>query len=192
MFLRNLGGGGKHRGFGLIEVIIAIAISAAAAYYFLVMVPQAKESNLVQKEIQNMTSIQSAVIGIYRGSPPSSYGTLSNSVLIAANAIPSSMINGSNIINSWGGPIVVNGVSLNGFGNGTNGFTVSTFGVPEGACVKLTMALGQSAVAILINSNSWIKSWSDTGQSNTAIDPSSVAAACASGGNNNAIYFDWW
>jgi prepilin-type N-terminal cleavage/methylation domain-containing protein len=131
----------KSKGFGLIEVIIAIAISAGAAYYFLVQVPQAKEANLIEKEIANINTIVAAVQNIYGASQ--NYSSLTNAVLINANAIPSSMINNGSIINSWGGNVVVSGT--------VGKYTISEYSISYAPCFKMVINLSRTVNSMAVN-----------------------------------------
>ena len=168
------------RGFGLIEVIIAIAISAAAAYYFLVMVPQAKNAVAVAKETENLSIIKQAAQSLYQGS--NNYASITDTVLINANVIPSSMISGGQIINSQGQRITVGPASLGGGTN--NAFVITETSVINTMCSRLIMSVGNSFDAVQVNGLG-IKGYGQT----TAIDPTSPDYWCGAWGNGSPIQF---
>ena len=169
----------SRKGFGLIEVIIAIAISAAAAYYFLVMVPKAKESNQASKEVTYIGGLQSGIRSVFNGTP--TYANLTSTVLINANVVPSSMISGANIINSWGATVTVGPASLGGVTN--NAFSITYPNVTQGACVQIVTSIGQSSDVVTINGTS-VKAYGAN-----ALDPAATATACAAGGASNTLIF---
>ena len=136
---------------------------------------------MVAKEVQNISQIASSIQTLYAGS--ADYSTLTTQALINANLIPSSMINGNNIINSWGQTVGINPVGL--FNGHNNGFSIQSSGVPVGPCTQLVMAIGNSTDYILLNST-WIRV-----VEREVVDGAQVSALCAAGGNNNYVQFDW-
>ena len=139
------------------------------------MAPKAKETSLAQKEAQNMGVLVSAIKRLYEGS--SDFSTLSPQVLINANLIPSSMINGNNIINSWGQTVNIFGIGLYGQGGsgGTWGFSIYSSGIPQGSCAQIAMAIAPLADREFVN-GSFVKGMT---VGDDTIDAATVASLCA-------------
>lgn len=143
--------------------LIALAGVAYAGY-------QGYQAYSVGNQISAVQQIAQGVKGLYGGSP--NYATLTNTVVVDANIVPSSMNNGGTIQDTWGGT-----VNIGPDATYSNAFDITLAAVPQEACVKLATGMASSDVSI-------------NGGANIAspVDPGTAAAQCAAG-NGNSILF---
>ena len=128
-------GSTRKRGVTLIEAVLYISIALALIVGGLVFFQQASLAQRTNSAVRNISAIASETRGLF--SQQNSFNGLDTSSLINAGAVPTSLINGTDLKNEWGGNIVV--ASTGGTGvNADNGFTVIYPNLPTGACVRLT------------------------------------------------------
>ncbi len=146
-----------------ILTLIAIAGVALAGY-------TAYQASAVGDQISNVQQMAQGIKGLYNGSP--SYATLTNTVVVNANLVPSSMNVNGTIQDTWGGAVTV--VQDATF---SNAFDIGLQSLPQADCVKL--ATGMAANYVNINGN---------GNVAAPVDPGTATTQCQAG-NANAIVF---
>lgn len=166
------------QGFSLLEILLVLGIAAALIIAAFVVYPKVQAANRAQAEEQNIAAIAAGARSLYAGS--SSYASISNQVLLNAKVFPDSMVDatGANVTNAWGGIVTVLPST-----NVTNGFNIEETGVPQVECTKIVSGAGTNFTYIMLN-GAQVKT------AVKALDPATVAAACATGGANNSIQFE--
>ena len=178
-------GSTRKRGVTLIEAVLYISIALALIVGGLVFFQQASLAQRTNSAVRNISAIASETRGLF--SQQNNFNGLETSSLINAGAVPTSLINGTDLRNEWGGNIVV--ASTGGTGvNADNGFTVIYPNLPTGACVRLTNtdSSGSGRVGSGIRSVQFkpagIGSWSSPFlPASNGLSPSAVAVATACG-----------
>lgn len=135
-------GAARRRGVTLIEAVLYISIALALIVGGLVFFQQASLAQRTNSAVRNISAIASEVRSLHQGS--NSFANLDEVALIRAGAVPSSMVDGVNLINEWGGTVSVRSSIQQTNGATTwranSGFTITYENVPEAACVRLTNA----------------------------------------------------
>jgi hypothetical protein len=121
----------------LFKYLVALLGASAVVAVFYLTLMQSK----TQEAISQMVQLQTGIQQLYNGQP--SFIGLNNAVAIASGLVPSNMINAGALFNPWGGAVVIAAANANA------NFSLSTAGVPQDACTKLTMALGAAGTSIV-------------------------------------------
>jgi hypothetical protein len=131
-------------------------------------------SSKASNAMSDLLAMGQAIQGGYSASP--TFGTLTNTVAIAAGWVPSDMGSAATsptITNQWGGAVTV-AVDTN-----TSQFDVTEAGVPNVACS--TMLNGaQSAVSVTVNG---------TAIAGPPFDPATVSTSCTTASNTLKFVF---
>lgn len=119
----------RQKGFTLAEVLFGLVIIIAGAMVSFTAFYQAN-SSLEGKEAQDQTTqLLGAVRKVY---PGPSYNGVSATDLVNRGVAPQSMVNGSNLVNTYGGKVTLAPVSV---ASGTDNAVVITFPhVPRAEC----------------------------------------------------------
>jgi hypothetical protein len=125
-------GTARKRGVTLIEAVLYISIALALIVGGLVFFQQASLAQRTNSAVRNISAIASETRGLYQQA--NSFAGFTQATLINAGAVPSSLVNGANLSNEWGGVVVAAATAAG------DGFTVNYPGVPTAACVRLTSA----------------------------------------------------
>jgi type II secretory pathway pseudopilin PulG len=126
-------GSTRKRGVTLIEAVLYISIALALIVGGLVFFQQASLAQRTNSAVRNVSALASETRALYQAS--SSFAGFSTSTLIDAGAAPSSIINGANLQNEWGGAILAEPSNVDGIAN--DGFSVTYENLPLAACVRL-------------------------------------------------------
>lgn len=176
------------KGLSLIESAMVLALAATVTAGVMFYYQSASDSNKTQSAISEVMSATSAINGLYIGQ--SNYDNLSGSVLINSSAIPDNYKKGDQIMNPFGGTLVVS------TGNGSYGYSLKLDKLPKSACISLaTLNLGTSAAGYGININghpaAFENNLSQNKAKNTAITPSEAASSngCSNNDNNNSVTY---
>jgi type II secretory pathway pseudopilin PulG len=177
-------GSTRKRGVTLIEAVLYISIALALIVGGLVFFQQASLAQRTNSAVRNISAIASETRGLF--SQQNNFNGLETSSLINAGAVPTSLINGTDLRNEWGGNIVV--ASTGGTGvNADNGFTVIYPNLPTGACVRLTntdssgsgrVGSGIRSIAFRAPGGTWS---GEALPASNGLSPSAVAVATACG-----------
>lgn len=119
----------------MLGTIIAWLLGLLAIGTLLVMFATAASTSKTNQALADLTSMVISVQAIYYSHP--AYTSLTGTVAVNGKLAPSSMINGTNLINPWGGAVTLAVNSSN-----ASMFDVTEPNIPSDACSKLTTALG--------------------------------------------------
>jgi type II secretory pathway pseudopilin PulG len=169
-------------GFTLVEFIIVVALIIGGSILVFNYSASAKVSAHVQAESGNIGAINGRIKNMFVSRP--NYATLDNTLLIAAKAFPSNMVNdpstpATGVNNVWGGTVTVAPASVNAGTN--NGYTFTYAKVPQAECVDLVSAM-DSVFVILNVDGTDVKPFGGT------LDQSSLATQCATGDDNTIVF----
>lgn len=134
----------RQGGFTLIELIVVIVIIVAAAAAIISRQRSTAQTSQVQSEQSNLQSIVSKVNSSFSARP--SYSGVSTSFLLAQGAFPTQMVNGSSVVNVWGGAVTV------AAGTGNTSFDITYAGVPSSACIELVSNVSRFYSEITVGS----------------------------------------
>lgn len=180
------------KGLSLIESAMVLALAATVTAGVMFYYQSASDSNKTQSAISEVMSATSAINGLYIGQ--SSYNGLNSSVLKNSSAIPDNYKKGNNIMNPFGGELIVTAATNSN--NGAFGYSLKLDKLPRSACISLaTLNLGTSAAGYGINKsetsvNSITENFAD-GLKKTAITPAEAAgtSGCSKDSDNTVTYF---
>lgn len=157
----------KQHGASLLEGIAYLGIAALVVLGAVSLLTGASASAKANQTQEELISIRTAVKKLYSGQ---SYpvNTSLTGTLTSAKAIPSTLqVSGTNITNSWGGAVTVNGTTA-------TTFTIVYNNIPQDVCV---------------NALSGLSGWVSVAQGATTVSTMPLTAANAStlcsGANNN-------
>lgn len=167
----------KQAGFSMVELLMVFAVILGAAVLVFVAYPKVKDNQAAATENTNLSTLQAGIKSLYSGK--SNFAGVTPTVLLNAQVVPNTMINGANIVNTWGQTVTIASASLGGVPN--NAYSISYSAVPQGPCVKLVSAAGLNFDTVSVNSTA-IKTFG-----NSDIDIAALAGACAGGGTANTI-----
>lgn len=148
--------------FGKIAALITVAAVTLVLYQFF-------GASKAAQAINDLTQLHSNIQTTYNAQQ--SFSSLTNTVAITGKLAPPKMINGTSLVNPWGGAVTVR---VNG--SDTAKFDVAQTNIPNDACAKLATNIPMM-VGLTVN-----------GAAQTLpADQGSVIASCGSG--NNAMTF---
>lgn len=181
----------EEKGLSLIESAMVLALAATVTAGVMFYYQAASDSNKTQSAISEVMSATSAINGLFIGQ--SDYGNLNLSVLKHSSAIPDNYKKGDDIMNPFGGNLLVGVPSSTS--NKPFGYYLKLDKLPKSACISLaTLNLGTSAAGYGINIDapqgaSISGSLTDSTGKNSAISPSEAASRCTRDNNNNNVTY---
>ena len=183
----------KTRGLTLIEVLLVLGLMAlaivAAVLYF-------NSTSNTQRTNEALTQIQSYSTGIKSlSSGQSSYGNNTDLVPVAIGGgiAPRNAVNGTVLVNPWGGPTTITGLN--------NTFRISMTGVPQESCVRLVsgglmttggifaMRAGASAAAGAAPTAHQVTAGNGQFVSTTAPTALDASTVCSNGATNQMHFY---
>lgn len=156
------------RGQIAIEYVIIIALVALALIGVIYFFTKGRNTNSVNNQASILTNIVADTQKLFQSQPD--YSTLTGAVLINNNAIPSTMVSGTNIVSGWNTPVTVAPGNL----YGTNDAAIFTYTVPQNVCSDFTSAVASSFPKITIAGTA-VKDMT----AGTALSVAALGTACA-------------
>lgn len=144
--------------FSKLGMLLGLLAVMVASY----MVFEANKSNAA---LSDVATLAQGVQSLYSGSQFTT--NLTDATVIGAGIAPPDMIQGTTLVNQWGGAVVV---EQSASGSSAQ-FQIVEAGVPGNGCIK--MATGMTYQGLLI----------DNAQQTMPLDPAQVAQACFQVGN---------
>ena len=161
----------KQTGFTLIELLLVIAFVTMSGLGIYLVASKISISNSATTETRNIEFFRNSIQTLFSGQTTTT--NLSNTIIIDAKIPPLNMTttNTGDIINSFGGAVLITPQSLN---VANDGFRISYLNVPGGICIKLATIAGNAFHRVIIGTTV-IKPLG----TNTTIDLIAATAACA-------------
>lgn len=170
----------RQQGFSMVELMLVFAVILGLAAMVFYVYPSVVESRLAKEEQTNLTALQAGVKSVYQGR--ANYATLTSTILLNGQVVPSNMVSGTDVINRWREIVTIGPVTLGG-GSANNGFSFTYTGVSQAACVKMAVSLGANFDVININAvDAKVLGTLDT-------DEAIATTQCAAGGAANTMVF---
>lgn len=187
-------GAERKRGVTLIEAVLYISIALALIVGGLVFFQQASLAQRTNSAVRNISAIASETRGLYQAA--NDFDGFSQTTLISAGAVPSSLVSGANLVNEWGGTITAGptaAVTGTPAFAANSGFFVVYPGVPTSACVRLTSSdgtgsgrVGSGIRSITFGSGSAVYPSSGT-PAVLNLEPADVATLCTNAAVNGVV-----
>lgn len=133
------------RGYGTTDMLIGFVLFLFAVGGSYVLYIMAKGDSDLSREQQNLSAIRTHVQQTFSGQPD--YSGLDNALALAAGTFPSSMKKSGGVVNAWGGAVTVAEDA------DPSRFTITYAGVPQEACVKLSVFGFGTWYAVDVNGN---------------------------------------
>jgi type II secretory pathway pseudopilin PulG len=167
----------NRKGFSMVELLLVFAVILGAAVMVFVAYPKLKANQAATTENTNLSTLQAGIKNIFQGKP--NYTGLVPTVLINAQVVPNTMVNGTNIVNSWGATVAIAPATLGGLAN--NAYSITYPSVPQDVCVKLASSSGLNFDTVTIGTTA-VKTFGSMD-----VDVVATTTACAAGGAANSI-----
>lgn len=147
----------KNKGFTLIEILLVVGFIALASAGIYTIYSKVQVSNKANAESRNLDLIRAGVKSLFASK--TNFTGLDNTVVNAGRITPENMKTSAatEIINSFGGPVTVAPIGLNGGTN--NGFRITYDQVPGDICIKLASAAGAQFDVVTIGTNTPVKAF---------------------------------
>ena len=169
----------KQRGFGLLEVILSLAVIGILSYLVFTIFGGASTTASIKRETDNMAFVASRIPRIFASQ--GNYAGITTATMITAKAFPDSMApSGATVVsNSFKGNVTVAPANI----LGTNdGFAITSAGIPQDACGEIASTSANAFTQIAIN-GTVVRSLT-----NPNVQVSATAAACNDATNNTIIF----
>ena len=167
----------KMQGMTLIELSIVIVAALVLIGMGLYFYQNVKNETGAMSATNGVTALSSGIKALY---PNPSYTGINAGLLIQAGKAPANMVNGTALVNNWGGAVTLAPVAYNG---GTANAVAITFpSVPRSACNSIVASTGANFQIITVNTTEVKNDITPL-----ALTPATVAGACAT--ENNTIVF---
>lgn len=164
----------RNAGIGLLEFILALVLSLVLLFGVLSLYKSSSQSSQVASETSALQALTVGVKALYPGS--ATYTGLSADMLIKANKVPTTMINGTALKHAWGDAVTVGPDAVNG------GYNVTYANVPTSACIELVSAVGVNYNKATVGATV-VKS-----PTSTSVDVAATTTACSAGAAVNVIF----
>lgn len=165
----------KHQsGLTLIELTLGIALVLVVIGIGILVYNGRQQSS---HSYSGESGLLALVAGVKQINPNPSYTGLTTGVIISAKAAPSNMVNGTELVNDWGGAVTVAATNYNG-GTG-NAFAVTYESVPSSECNTLVNAVAPNFQVIIVG-----KTTVKNEAAGTYPTAATVATACVNGTNS--------
>lgn len=163
----------KSKGFTLIEILLVVGFIALAGIAAYITYPKVQATNRANTEATNINTIAAGVKNVYAGA--NTFTGLTEAALITGQQVPTTMINGTTLTNSFGGVVTVAPATLAG-GTANGSFAITYKNVPIAECVKLATGVGNNFVNVNVAGTD-VKKFPAT----TPVDVASAITSCAGG-----------
>lgn len=139
----------KNKGFTLVEILLVVGFIALAGIGIYTIYGKVQVSNQANTESRNLDTLRAGVKSMYGGNP--NFTGLTNTVANQSRLTPDSMRTATitEIINTFGGQVVIAPVGLGGGTN--NGFRITYPSVPSAVCSKLVTSAGSQFNQVTVN-----------------------------------------
>lgn len=172
--MKQMKGFKQQRGLTLIELTLGIAIVLVVITIGILVYNGLQQSS---RSYSGESGLLALVAGVKQVNPNPSYTGLSATVIINAKKAPSNMVNGTALVNPWGGAVTLAPANYNG---GTaNAFAVTYNSIPASECNTIVNAVAPNFQVITVGTTT-VKDEA-AGTNPTA---ATVSTACNNGTNN--------
>lgn len=161
----------RQAGMTLIELTLVLVLGGLVIFAALSMFRSTNQSSAVSNETKAVQSIVAGVRALYPGL--STYTGLTESMLITANKVPTSMINGTALKHSWNSTVTV-------APDATAGFNVTYDNVPTAACIEFVAGVSSGFNTVKVGSTI-VKA------ANANVDQVATATACGAGATATVV-----
>jgi prepilin-type N-terminal cleavage/methylation domain-containing protein len=158
----------KQRGFTLVELAVVLAIIVLAAAGIIARQRSASQTAQVQAEAGNLQAVIGKINSTFAGR--TSYAGATTEFLLAQGAFPTSMVSGTNVVNTWNGAVTV------APGTGNTSVDITYGGVPTAACIELVANASRAYRSVTVGS----KVVKTTAQAEADLDATQTACSGAS------------
>lgn len=159
------------RGLTLMEALLFLGLAAVVIVGAFSLYNNASNTSKMNQARTELQTYIGGVKSLYATS--NDFSSVNTALVVSADIAPSSAVDGSSLINPWGGQTVISG--------NTRNFEIEFRRIPDEACTAL-MSSG------LINKGSVIGIQANGGtMHNSDIDPGAAIGECGSG--NNTLLF---
>lgn len=173
----------RNGGFSLIELLLVIGFISGALVLAFVTYPKVQAQNRANVENQHITIMASGIKNLF--STAQNFGSINNTMLIAANVIPDDMTKeGAVISNTWGGGVVIT-TDIDS-GSATNKklrYQITYDGIPSVECTKIATGVSSNFLVALIGTTKIMDRIANA-NGVTQIDPGTVITACSAAASN--------
>ncbi len=158
----------RQAGASLVEAVLFLVIVVVVVLGVFALFTGAFSSSKIQTEMSYVSTLAGDVESLYATNP--NYGTSDiTASLTATKNAPPPMIQGSTLVNSWGGLVTITGA--------TTSFTIAYAGVPQKECIQLAQ-VSINPLSVTIN-----------GAAQTLpLTVAAVTAACTSATSNTIAW----
>lgn len=153
----------KQKGLTLIELVIAIAISALILVGIIYFATVGRNGVKTSDTISNMTSLIANSQALY-GNDPNGFANATAAGLIQGGAVPKPMVNGTSIVSPFGTPITATPTTLTA-GSGSASVLDLNIVVPSSECGAIVSGLQGGVVEVEIGGTVVQNTWAGTAYS---------------------------
>ena len=171
----------NQKGLTLVELMVGLLIALAIIAIAIVAFNGTRSSQRTQAMQSQLLQVVAAVQKI---APGPNYTGVTNTHLITTGHAPSDMVNGTNLVNRFGGGVTVAAASV---AAGTdNGFTVQFTGVPRAECNAVLNSAHPTFAAVTVGTTVVKDLYAATP---VAFSPTTAATACNNDTNSLTFTF---
>ena len=167
----------NRKGFGLIELTLALAIAAVVGIVVFRAYSGASESNRIQEQTQQVGQVRAAIENLYASQ--TNFADLKNSAIV--KNLPASMVDeaADTITNPFNGTVVVEPGLVN---TADDAFTITLSNLSDTACQRLAATdLGRNVKRVNIGAVAVI------GSNDGAYSPAEATTKCTGGSAGNTV-----
>lgn len=172
------------KGFTLVEILLVVGFIALAGIGIYTIYAKVQISNQANQESRNLDTLRAGVKSLYASRP--NFTGITNLVANNARVTPDNMRTevATEIVNSFGGTVTVEPVTLGTGGNANNGVRIIYEAVPSAVCSKLVASAGVQFNSVKVDGTE-VKEFA----SNAALDVATAVASC-NANDTVVLWFD--
>jgi hypothetical protein len=163
------------RGFGLLGLIVTLALSAAVVGVGFTVYIQGDRARRVSLEASNAQAISTAIRTSYASA--SNYTMLTQTSALRDKLFPSGLLRGGQVQSTWGAPIVVSSTG------GGKGYLIEYDNVPDSSCARFAVAGGEGFAGVNVNGQSVI--------AGKSVDVASAVTLCSPSPHNTIQFINY-
>lgn len=141
------------KGFDLAQLALVLVIAGLITAFALPKYLEYRQDTLAEQEVSDITTYMAKIQNHWSGD--ADYATLANDVVRTNGLLPDAMIQGTNVVNRYGGAVTFAPTTIGATANDAGQVTSVNYSL--GGCQRVVPKLARNARSVTVNGNANVK-----------------------------------